>query len=78
MLSTDFWVQLIKRQFAAIFHLHHFLGVDARAGNELEVVGQVQKANFAVVGVNAVFHGFSWSDAVAGPASLAYFPQKSP
>ena len=49
-------VQLEERQFAAVFHRDHFFGVGAGTGHELEAVGHVLEANFAVVGVNAVFH----------------------
>ena len=54
-------VQFIQRQLAAIFHLDHFLGVRARTGHKLKVVGQVHKAHVSVVGVNAVFHNISIS-----------------
>ena len=49
-------VQFVQRQLATVFHLQHFFGVDAGTGDEFEVVGQVQKADIAVIGVNCVFH----------------------
>src|ERR1700761_4313264 len=49
--------QLEQRQLAAVFHVDRFLALSARARHELETVGQVHEADFAVVGVNAVFHG---------------------
>src|SRR6185312_8977671 len=49
--------QLEQRQLAAVFHVDHFLAGGARARHELEAVRQVHEADFAVVGVNAVFHG---------------------
>ncbi len=49
-------VELVQGQFATVFHRHHFFGVHAGACDEFEVVGQVHKTDFAVVGVNAVFH----------------------
>jgi len=49
-------VELEEGQLAAVFHVDHFLGVCARTCHELEAVGHVLEANFAVVGVNAFFH----------------------
>jgi hypothetical protein len=49
--------QLDQRHFTAVFELDHFLAADARPRDELEAVAQVLKADVAVVGVNAIFHG---------------------
>src|SRR3990167_7468467 len=58
-------VELEQRQFAAVFQLDHFLRVGAGARHELEVVGQVHETDFAVVGVNAVFHDVSLGSGAA-------------
>src|SRR5262249_22664511 len=50
-------IQLEQRQIAAVVHLHGFARGHAGAGDELEAVGQVHEADFAVVGANAFFHG---------------------
>src|SRR5437870_8949528 len=47
--------QLEQRQFAAVFHLDGFLGGGARTRHELETIGQVHEADFAVRGVDAFF-----------------------
>src|ERR1700758_3284891 len=49
--------QLEQRQLPAVFHVDHFLARGARTRHELETVGQVHEADFAVVGVNALLHG---------------------
>src|SRR5437870_5762515 len=52
-------VQLEQRQLAAVVRLAGFLGRHARTRHELEAVGKVHEEHFAVVGVNAFFHGMS-------------------
>jgi hypothetical protein len=45
-----------KRILFAVFPFHGFFGVDGRAGLKAEVVGNIDKNNFAVIRVNARFH----------------------
>ena len=69
-------VQLEQGQLAAIVHLDGFLGVDAGARHEFEAVGQVHEADFAVIRMDAFFHGSpSKNTAGAVPARLTYFPR---
>src|ERR1700722_15565374 len=53
------------------FELARFAGLDGRTGHELEVDRHIDEQNFAVIGVNAFFHGLSYSLAVATPRATA-------
>src|SRR5258706_6025704 len=49
-------LDLVDRILLAVFPLDGFVGRDRGAGHEAEVAARVEENNFAVIGVNAVFH----------------------
>jgi hypothetical protein len=67
-------VEFEQGQFASIVHFDGFFGVHAGTGDEFEAVGQVDEANFAIVGVYAFSHGeILGSGATAALAHPEYF-----
>src|SRR3954468_18840576 len=50
-------LELVERQLAAVVHLDRLARLRARAGDELEAVGEIDEADFAIRGVDAFFHG---------------------
>ena len=50
-------IKLEQWQLATIVEFHGFFGGSARTGYKLKAVRQVYEADFAVIGVNAFFHG---------------------
>jgi hypothetical protein len=52
-------VKLVQRKFATIIHFDGFFGIRTGAGHKFETVGKIDKANFAVLGVYSLFHGYS-------------------
>jgi hypothetical protein len=73
-------VQFVKGQLATIIHLDHLFGIGARARYKFKAVGEVNKTDVSVIGVNAFFHGECPSMSVlsgATPANPAHFPCKA-
>jgi hypothetical protein len=59
-------IQLEQRIVLAIFHFDGFASIHSGTGYELEARAHILKHNFAVVGVNAFFHHFSFGFRPAG------------
>src|SRR5690348_15457418 len=51
-------LDLVDRIFLAVLPLDGLVGRDRRAGDESEIAAGVEENDLAVIGVDAVFHGF--------------------
>src|SRR5664279_946586 len=50
-------LQLVERELAAVVHRDLLARLGAGAGHELEAVGEIDEADFAILGMDACFHG---------------------
>src|SRR3954470_998083 len=64
-------LDLVDRILLAVLPGDRLVGRDRRAGDETEVAARVEEHDFAVIGVDAVFHGSS--RLVGGPQSALFW-----